>query len=399
MAKKTNHSTRKHALLSASGATRWMNCTPSARLEDKFLESKGNKEPDSPYAKEGTLAHEFGDVRLRLLNGEIDDKVAQQEFIKLRANEFYTDEMEEEVDKYVTYVWETLLSSQRTTPGAELIIEKRFDFSHIVENGFGTGDATIISDCVMDVQDLKYGKGIKVDADNNPQLMLYGLGALREFDLSYEIHTVRLTVVQPRLDHISAWDISVADLEEWGEKQVKPKAKKAYKGEGKKHAGEWCKWCKVKAMCDTLAEENIKLAQHDFKDAHLLTEKQILAVYKQIPMLTDWAKSVEKYVLDEAVKGKSWPGYKVVEGRSIRKWTDEDKIKELLKEEGFTEEEYLKMSLEGIGKIEKLLGKVDFKEKLNPFVNKPQGKPTLTSQNDKRPAMGIEQAKEDFKEK
>ena len=396
MASSTDHSTRAHALLSASGASRWMNCTPSARLEDKYLESLKRKEPESPYAKEGTLAHEFGDVNLRFLNGEIDEKVRDQELDKLRNDESYTDEMEDQVDKYVTYVWETLLSAQRTTPDAELIIEKRLDFSHLVENGFGTGDANIISDGVLEVQDLKYGKGIKVEAKENPQLMLYGSGALREFELHYDIKTVRLTIIQPRLDHISTWDISVEDLEDWGEKVVKPKAKKAYKGAGVQKAGDWCKFCKVKAMCATLAAKNVKLAQHEFKDPHLLSEQQIIDVYKQIPMLQDWAKAVEKYILDEAIKGKSWPGYKLVEGRSMRKWADESKIKEVLSAEGYKDDEYLKMSLEGIGKIEKLLGKKEFKEKLSDYIIKPQGKPSIADENDKRPAMGVAQAIEDF---
>lgn len=397
MAKKgTDHSSRKHALLSASGASRWMNCTPSARLEDKFLESGGDK-GNSDYAKEGTLAHEFGDLNLRYLNGEIDKKVLDRELQMLRNSEYYTDEMEDEVDKYVTYVWETFSSAQRTNTGAELLIEEKLDFSHLVEGGFGTGDATVIADGILDIGDLKYGKGIQVYAKENPQLMLYGSGALRQWELLYDIHTVRMTIIQPRLDHIDSWDISVEDLIEWGEKKVKPLAKKAYKGEGNQKAGDWCKFCKVKAMCATLAAKNIELAQHDFKDPHLLSDKQIMEVYKQLDMLTDWAKAVADYVLDEAVKGKQWPGFKVVEGRSNRKWADEEAIKKVLAEEGFKEEDYLKMSLEGIGKIEKLLGKPAFAEKLKGLVVKPPGKPTIATMDDKRTALGVEQAKEDFK--
>lgn len=390
--KQINHSGRKHALLSASGASRWMNCTPSARLEDKFQEST------STYAEEGTLAHEFGDINLRYMNGEIDKKVLDQELKRLRSHELYSDEMEEEVDKYILYVWETLASAQRTTSDAELKIEEKLDFSHLVEKGFGTGDASVIADGVLEIIDLKYGKGIKVDAEENPQLKLYGSGALRQWELLYDIHTVRLTIVQPRLDHISTWDISAEDLISWGEKIVKPTAAKAYKGEGKQKAGDWCRFCKVKAMCATLAAKNVKLAQHDFRDPHLLSEQQIIEVYKQIPMLTDWASAVADYVLSEAVNGKQWPGYKLVEGRSNRKWSDEEAIKKVLAEEGFKQEDYIKMSLEGIGKIEKLLGKPEFAKKLGKLVIKPQGKATLAGINDKRPAMGLEQAKEDFKD-
>lgn len=399
MAKKgTDHSSRKHALLSASGASRWMNCTPSARLEDKFMES-GKVKDDSEYAKEGTLAHEFGDVNLRYLNGEIDKKVLDRELMQLRTSKYYTDEMEEEVDKYVTYVWETFLTAQQRTSDAELLIEEKLDFSHLVEGGFGTGDSSIIADRILDIGDLKYGKGVQVYAKDNPQLMLYASGALRKWELLYDIHTVRMHIIQPRLDHIDTWEISVEDLINWGEKVVKPKAAIAYEGEGKQKAGEWCKWCKVKPMCATLAAKNMKLAQHDFKDPHLLSESQLLDVYKQIPMLTEWASAVEEYIKDEALKGKEWPGYKIVEGRSRRTWADEKAIIEVLAEEGFKKEDYLKMSLEGIGKIEALLGKPEFAKKLQDkgLVVKPPGKPTLADAKDKRPAMGIEQAKQDFK--
>ena len=390
--KKTDHSSRKHALLSASGASRWMNCTPSARLEDKF------EETTSFYAEEGTLAHEFADVNLRYMNGEISESVLKAELKKLRSNDLYTDEMEDEVEKYVLYVWEVFMSAQRVTPDAELKIEEKLDFSHLVEGGFGTGDGNVIADGVLDVIDLKYGKGIKVDAENNPQLMLYGSGALRQWELVYDIHTVRLTIVQPRLDHVSTWEISTKDLIDWGEKVVKPAAAKAYKGEGVQKVGDWCRFCKVKAMCATLAAHNVKLAKHDFKDPHLLSEDQIMEVYKQIPMLTDWASSVGDYVLDQALKGKNWPGYKVVEGRSQRKWSDENAIKKILAEEGFTQEDYIKMSLEGLGKIDKLIkGNPDLIERINKYVIKPPGKPTLADMKDKRPAMGLEQAREDFK--
>lgn len=386
------HSTRAHALLSASGASRWMNCTPSARLEEKFDESS-----TSTFAAEGTLAHEFGDVNLRFKNGEIDEKTLKAELKKLRKDKNYTDEMESEVDKYVTIVMEAFAVAKARTPDAKLLIEERVDFSHLVEKGFGTGDVCIVADGFLDVIDLKYGKGVKVDADKNPQLMLYGSGALRKFDLVYDIHTVNLVIVQPRLDHLSEWKISTEDLIEWGQKEVKPKAAKAYQGKGVQKAGDHCKWCKVKAMCATLAAKNVKLAQHDFKDPHLLTESQVLGVYKQIPMLVDWANAVGKHLLDEAVKGKKWQGLKLVEGRSNRKWTDEKKVQEALIENLFDEKEFTTTELQGITAVEKLVGKSKFPTILGSLVIKPQGKPTLVPMSDKRPAMGVEQAKEDFK--
>ncbi len=389
-----NHSTRKHALLSASGASRWMNCTPSARLEEKFEESK-----QSVYAAEGTLAHEFADLNLRLKNLEIDEKTFNKEIKKLRKEDLYTDEMEDQVEKYVSAVMENFNVAKQETEDALLLVEQRFDFSHLVEGGFGTGDATIIADGTLDIIDLKYGKGVKVDADNNPQLKLYASGALNEFDMMYDIHTVRMVIIQPRLDHISVFEMPAEDLVSWGQKEVKPKAIKAYQGKGVQKAGDWCRWCKVKAMCATLAARNVKLAQHEFRDPHLLTEKQLIEVYKQQPMLVDWVNAVSKYLLEQALNGKKWPGYKVVEGRSNRKFTDEQKVKDTLELEGYEEDQYITKKLGGITAISKLVGASQFNEILGEFIIKPEGKPTLVPEADKRPAINsIEQAKSEFSE-
>lgn len=393
MGSQVAHSSRKHALLSASGASRWLNCTPSARLEEKFDESS-----PSVYAEEGTLAHEFGDINLRFFNKEISEKVYSSELKKLRKHKLYTDEMEEQVSKYTDYVIESLNVARQKTKDAILLVEKRLDFSHLVEKGFGTGDSTIIADGIMEILDLKYGKGVKVDAENNPQLMLYGSGALRTFEMLYDIHTVKLTIIQPRLDHISSWEISVKDLIDWGEKTVKPTALKAYSGKGVQKAGSWCKRCKVSPMCATLAAQNIKLAQHEFRDPHKLTPKQLIDVYKQMPMLVDWVNSVQSYLLKEALKGKKLPGYKVVEGRSNRKWLDEEKVIEILENQYLGRSDFMQSKLQGIAKIEKLLGAKNFKELVSNYVIKPQGKPTLVPESDKRkPIIGIENAKEDFK--
>lgn len=386
-----NHTERKHALLSASGADRWLNCTPSARLEEKFDASA-----QSIYAAEGTLAHEFGDVNLRFLNGEISKSVLEKELKKLRASELFTIDMESEVDKYVQLVMEFYNVAKSKTKDAVLLVEERFDFSHLVEQGFGTGDASIIADGVLDIIDLKYGKGVVVSASRNSQLMLYASGALRAFELLYDIHTIRMTIVQPRLDHVSSWEISSQELIEWGERIVKPKALKAYSGQGVQKAGDWCKWCKVKAMCATLAAKNVKLAQHEFRDPHLLTESQLIDVYKQQPMLVDWVNAVADYLLKTAISGKKWPGYKLVEGRSNRKWLDESKVEAVLEKEGYDEDEFLKKKLAGLTEVEKLVGKSNFNSLLGPYIVKPPGSPTLVPESDKRPAYGIEQAKQDF---
>lgn len=387
----TNHSGRKHALLSASGAPRWLNCTPSARLEEKFEEST-----ESVYAKEGTLAHEFGDITLRFRAGQLDEKTFKAESRKLKKDPLFYPGMLDEVDKYVNIIMEAYQVAKSKTPGAILLVEERFDFSHLVEQGFGTGDATIIADGVLDTYDLKFGKGVRVDADDNPQLKLYGSGALQKYELSYDIHTVRLNIIQPRLDHFSSWSISVEDLMKWGANTVVPTAAKAYLGEGHQKAGDWCKWCKVKGMCATLAGKNIKLARHEFKDPHLLTDDQISDVFKQIPMLVDWANAVGAHMLKEALNGKTWKGFKVVEGRANRKWKDEQEVQDYL-ELSFDKEKYMVSKLAGIPAIEKLVGKTNFYKELGEQIVSPPGKPALVPNSDKRRAMiGIEQAKSDF---
>ena len=389
---KIKHADRKHALLSASGASRWINCTPSPRLEEQFEESA-----TSSFAAEGTLAHEFGDLALKSSIEVLSKKDSARDLEILRKHPLYTDEMEEQVHKYVSYVLEEFTAAKLKTIGALLLIEEKVDLTHFIEEGFGTNDAIVIADGTMEVIDLKYGKGIRVDAEDNSQLKLYGLGALRAYELLYDIHTVKMTIHQPRLDHISSAEISAVDLNTWGEDIVKPKAKLAYAGEGEQIAGSWCQWCKVKARCAALAGESLKMAKHDFKKPQLLTDKQLLEVYKQIPGFTGWASAVKDYILAEAIAGKKWKGYKLVEGRSNRKWVDDVKVAAQLLKLKFAPEKFMVSKLGGITLIEKLVGKDKFQTILGSLVVKPQGAPTIAEESDKRPAMGIEQAKVDFK--
>lgn len=388
-----NHESRKHALLSASGASRWLNCTPSARLEEKFQQSDS-----SVYAEEGTLAHEYAELTLRYTYEGLGRKVYNAEIAELKKHKLYTPEIETETDKYVAQVIDIFDRARKRTKDAKLLIEQRLDFSHLVEKGFGTGDVCIIADGVLDIVDLKYGKGVRVDAEGNSQLMLYGSGALRAFEMLYDIHTVRLTIVQPRLDHLSSWEVTAKELEGWGEELVKPKAALAYKGEGEQVAGDWCKFCKAKAMCKTLAEKNMELARHDFEDPHLLSEETLLEVFKQQPMLVDWVNSVADYLLKEAINGKQWEGYKLVEGRSNRKWLDEERVINTLTAQGYKLPDFTSTKVKGLGDIEKLLGKSKFNI-LDHLIIKPPGAPTLVPVTDKRPAIGgVEQAKNDFEE-
>lgn len=386
------HGKRKHALLSPSGAHRWLNCTPSAVLSEQF-ENK-----TSIYAIEGTLAHEFADVTLRHFNGEITKRKLNSEIKKIKNNELYAEEMDGFVQKYVDYVIECFAELKQLTPDAVLLIEQKVSFIAFVPDGRGSCDAVIIADGWMYVIDLKYGKGVEVSAENNPQLRLYALGALLEYSLLYDIQKIKMIIVQPRLDHISEDVIEASELMNWATKEVKPKAAQAFKGEGLQCAGSWCKWCPTKPKCATLASYNTKLAQHEFKNPHLLTDTQVIEVFKQQPILIDWAASVAKYILDEALKGKEWPGYKVVEGVSRRKWKDELKVIEKLIEEDQDFEKITETKLLGITKIEKLLGKELFKDYLSELIERPPGKPILVESSDKRPPYNkAEQAKEIFK--
>lgn len=390
------HSERKHAFLSASHAARWLACPPSARLEEKFKETCGFQE-SSVYAEEGTLAHEFAELSLRMASGRISKVDYESALEALRGHELYSEEIEEQIEKYSTYVMEAFEHAKTVVPDPVLFIEEKLDFSHIVEEGFGTGDSGIIVDGTMEVIDLKYGKGVKVEACENPQLKLYALGALHNYEMLYDIHTVRLTIVQPRIDNIVSWDISVKDLYKWAFEVVKPIAEKAYVGKGIQKAGEHCKFCSVKAMCNTLAQRNVALAKHEFKDPQLLTEKQLIDIYKQIPMLVDWANSVGEFLFNKALAGEKVEGYKLVEAPSRRRWTNEEDVQAKLKEEGYTEEQFNIVKLKGISDIEKLVGKKNFPALMEGFVVKPQGNPILVPETDKRPEYkSLEQAKQDF---
>lgn len=386
------HSSRDHAFLSASGASRWVNCPPSARMEEGFAEAD-----KSTYAEEGTLAHEFADLELRIKSFVGSNSIKrdlEKQKAELRKHKLYAPEMEEYVRVYVDYVLEQWIITKKVTPDAVLKIEERADFSHIVPEGFGTSDANIIADETLEIIDLKYGKGVKVNASNNVQLRLYALGVLRSYLLMYGISMVKMTIVQPRLDHIDTEFIKVSDLMDWAETVVKPAAELADKGEGECKAGDWCRWCKAKPRCRAIAEYNLSLAKSDFQNPNLLSDEEVLQAYEQSGLLSDWVTSISKYLLETALEGKSWPGYKLVEGRSNRRWKDEEKALELLLQNGQKRENITNTKLKGIGEIEKLVGKNILG--VMGLTIKPQGAPTFVPESDKRPAMGIEQAKKDF---
>lgn len=367
-----------HALLSASGASRWMACTPSARLEQNF-ENK-----TSEHAEEGTLAHDLGELKLRKELEGLSTRSFNSKFKKIQENELFKADMPDYVDVYVDTCIEKVSEAKATTPDAVFKIEQRLDFSEWVPEGFGTGDFVIIADGTMEVCDLKYGKGVPVSAKNNKQMRLYALGAISEFGFLYDIEKVRMTIIQPRLDSISSDEITVEELLKWAEEFVKPKAELAIKGEGEFKSGDHCRFCRAKAVCKTRADKNMELAQYEFQVPTTMDNNDIAYVLSKVDELVNWASDVKEYALEQALKGEEFDGFKVVEGRSNRKWTSEVDVANALIEQGFKENMIYTKKLDGIGKIESAIGKKEVQRLLGDYIVKPPGKPTLVPITDKR---------------
>lgn len=293
----------QHAMLSASGAHRWLACPPSARLEADLPESLS-----SAAAEQGTVAHALAEWKLR--------RALHIAPTTRPVSDWIDTEMEALTDDYVAFVQERLRDVRATCPDPKVLIEQRLDFSHVVPGGFGTGDCVIIAEPVLHIIDLKYGQGVLVEAERNPQLMLYALGALNAFGSLYDIDEVAVTIYQPRRANISTWHVSVTELETWAEQVVKPTAALAAIGDGDFAAGEWCRFCKLAATCRARAEANLVLARCEFAPPAQLDDGEIAAVLAQLPQLKAWASDVEAYALSLAVnQGKQWAGFKLVEGR------------------------------------------------------------------------------------
>lgn len=379
-----------HAVLSPSAASRWLACTPSARLEVQFPDKAGD------FALEGSLAHEFGELRLKQLSGYIEKTEYDKRKAEFVQSKFYSDVLEEYADGYATFVWEKYQIALKTTSDAILRIEERIDLTTYVPEGFGTGDAVILADGTLEIIDLKYGKGVSVSAVENRQMMLYALGALDMFGFLYAIHTVRMTIYQPRLDNVSEWEMSVEELTSWGMNELAPRAKMAYAGKGSFVPGKHCQFCRAKAQCRALAEKNLDAAEHEFKDASLLSDEEVSKVLAQIDVIKNWISAVEDYALQAALDGKKFLGFKLVEGRSIRKYADEKKVADRLIENGYKESLiYEPAKLKTITALEKLVTKKAFIALLGDLVIKPQGKPTLAPESDKRQEWNS--AENDFK--
>ena len=372
----------KHALLSASSADRWLNCTPSARLNEKLADTS------SVYAAEGTLAHTIGEIMLRLkvFHAGNPNVVLLQELVELSEDALYYQGMKDEVEEYVNYCLEQFNAAIAKSSDAKIFLEERLDFSKYVPEGFGTGDCIIITDGELEIIDLKFGKGVEVNAVDNPQLMLYALGALERYGWIYGIEKITMTIAQVRLNNISSHTISTDMLEAWAEEIVRPKAEMAFKGKGETEPGPWCGFCKVRNTCKARAEAYVK--HYPPKAPGLMTPEELARILDVVEDMAKWAREVKEYALEEALKGTKFPGYKLVEGRSNRVITDEEKLAELLLTQGYTEDKiYKPKTLEGITALEKVVGKKRFGELAESFIIKPTGKPTLVTADDKRPEI------------
>jgi hypothetical protein len=348
-----------------------MNCPPSAQLEQQFP----NK--TSTFAEEGTAAHDLAEHKL---------KKALKMRSKKPTSSYHSDEMDEMTDLYVEYCLELIEKSKENCQDLQILIEQKLDFSDYVPEGFGTGDLVVVGNSTLHVVDLKYGRGVIVSAEKNPQMMLYALGALSLFDMLYDIDKVSMAIVQPRVDNFSTWEITVEELLKWAEEELKPKALLASTGGGEFCAGDHCRFCRAKNQCRARAVKNLELLKYEFQDPALLTDEEIAEIIGLADELAKWAGDIYTYATALAInEGREWDGFKLVEGRTRRKFTDETAVAETAKEAGYTD--IFKQSLITITEMEKLMGKKKFNDILGNLVEKPKGKLTLVPETDKRQAV------------
>lgn len=371
-----------HALLSASSSHRWLNCPPSAKL------CAQEENQSSPYAQQGTDAHSLCQFKLEQALG-LNTKDPTENL------EFYDGEMENCAEEYVSFVMEQLEEAKQHCSDPVVLIEQHLDFSRYVEGeGYGTGDCVIVSDGVLQVIDYKHGLGILVSADENPQMMCYALGAIELFDGIYDIDTVKMTIFQPRRDNVSTYTLSKEELLKWGREVLSPIAKLAYAGEGEFKAGDHCQFCKIKATCSKRAEYNLELAKYDFEMPANLDNTEIGVILTKVDNLVAWVNDIKEFALQQALSGTKYDGFKVVEGRSTRKYTDEQSVAKAVTVAGFDPYE---RKLLGITAMTSALGKKKFEEILGSLVIKAPGKPTLVPENDKRTEFNTAQI--EFNEK
>ena len=387
---------RQHALLSPSNAHRWLVCTPSACLERQFPDGKNES------ADEGTAAHDLAEVELSRFLRQKPPAVCDKARDKIRERRngsgetYWSRVMDEYVDEYVSYVSNRFLEAQEHDPAAALLLERQFDLKEWVPQGSGYCDVVILANGNMEVIDFKYGQKVKVEVRENPQLRLYALGAYGELSWLYDIDTVMVTIVQPRNGGISSEELTVKELLAWGD-TVKPIAKIAAEGEGEAKAGDHCLFCRAAPRCKALAEYHQEIAHHRFQNPDLLTDEDIADILGRLDDLTSWANKVKDYALQEALEHKKkWPGWKLVEGRSNRKLTNEDEAIRLLTGAGYKEKDIMKpQEIQGFTNLERVVGKKNLATILAEVIVKPPGKPSLAPESDPRPEFNS--AKEAFK--
>ena len=369
-----------HAYLSASASHRWMACPPSARL------CAQEDDRTSEYAIQGSCAHELGQFLVeQALGRECRDPTEDLTY--------YNAEMQEAAEAYRDFVMEQVNAAKALCREPLVCVEQTLDYSKWVQHGYGTGDCVIVADGMLHVIDLKFGVGILVSADHNSQLMCYALGALDTFGCLYDFDRIRLSIFQPRRDNVDTWETSKAELLRWAEEVLAPVARLAYKGEGEFKAGDHCQFCKVKATCRKRAEYAMELARFDFADPPTLAEDEIAGILPRIDTLVSWAEDVKAWALQQALSGVTYPGWKLVEGRSNRRYSDEAAVAAVVTKAGF---DPFEKKLLGITSMQKQLGKKRFEELLGGLIVKPQGKPVLVPETDKRPVLNT--AADDFKE-
>ncbi len=360
-----------HAILSPSGAHRWLNCTPSARLELEF------EDTESEAAAEGTAAHALAEHKLR-------------KALRMRSarpvSKYDSDEMELHTDGYAEFVLEAFEQTKLRCADPLVLIEQHLDFSRYVPDGYGTGDCVIVGDGALHIIDFKYGRGVLVEVERNPQLMLYALGALEIFDSLYDISDVSMSIYQPRRENACTWTVSADSLRAWAENELKPRAERAFNGEGDYRSGEWCRFCRAAVKCRARTEEKLTLVRDEFARPPLLSDAEIEDILGVLDELSRWAEDIRTYALDAALnRGKQWNGWKVVAGRSVRQYSDENAVAQTAIAAGYRD--IYRKSLIPLGEMERLLGKDRFNELLGGLISKPPGKPALVPVSDKRPAI------------
>lgn len=370
----------KHAFLSPSSSHRWLICTPSVKLEQEFPSQAGDA------AAEGTAAHELCEHKL---------KRALRMRSKRPVSDYDNDDMEDYTDDYVSFVLEQVAFVKQTCKDPVVLIEQRVDFSAYVPEGHGTADCLIVSDKCLHIIDFKYGMGVLVEADGNSQLKCYALGALALFEDLYDFEQVAMSIFQPRRENVCTAHMAVSELKAWAEDVLKPKAELAIKGEGDFCPGEWCTFCRAAVKCRARAEAKLKLAQKEFSLPPLLTDEEIEEIIRILPDMSKWANDIMAYATDAAVNhGKVWKGFKVVAGRSVRKYADEEAVAQAAIDNGY--KDIYRHSLITLTEMQKLMGKAKFEEILGNLIIKPQGKPVLVPDSDKRKALEVTNAKNEF---